>query len=327
MVADVEVAHHGRLLVERIRHQGVVFDVDPDRIIRPGDTLAVAGHHEELFLLIKVMGEEVDDPELLAFPLETLPVVITSRVADGRSLEELLRAQGRGVTVTHWTRSGREMPLIPARHVHRGDTLHLVGPKRHVERVARALGYADRPAPSVDIVYIALGIALGALIGVPALSLGGVSLGLGAAGGVLLAGLAFGWLRSRYPTFGRFPLPAMWVFEVLGLHLFLAAVGISAGPAFITGLTQRGAGLLGAGVAVALLPHAVTLLAGHRLFPTMHPGVLLGACAGAGVSSAALEALEETAGNKVPALGYNVPYAVGNTLLTLAGPLLVAFIP
>jgi putative transport protein len=79
-------------------------------------------------------------------------------------------------------------------------------------------------------------------------------------------------------------------------------------------------------VAVSLVPHAVTLLAGRRLFPSLHPGVLLGACAGAGVSSAALEALEEAAGSKVPALGYNVPYAVGNTLLTLAGPLLVALV-
>ena len=88
------------------------------------------------------------------------------------------------------------------------------------------------------MVYVTLGIGLGALIGVPTLSLGGMSVGLGASGGILLAGLAFGWLRSRHPTFGRFAVPAMWVFEVLGLHLFLAAVGISSGPAFATGLAE-----------------------------------------------------------------------------------------
>jgi putative transport protein len=269
----------------------------------------------------------VDDPELLAFPLETLHVVVTSKAADGKALDDLLRVHGRGVCVTRLTRSGREMPLVPGRHVHRGDTLHLVGPRRHVERVALALGYADRPAADVDTVYVTLGIALGALIGVPALTFAGVSVGLGAAGGILLAGLVFGWLRSRYPKFGRFPVPAMWVFEVLGLHLFLAPVGISSGPAFVAGLTGRGAGLLLAGIAVALVPHALTLLVSRRLFPSLHPGVLLGACAGAGVSSAALEALEEEARSKVPALGYNVPYAFGNTLLTLAGPLLIALVP
>jgi putative transport protein len=325
-VGDVETVHSGRVLIERVRHEGKVLEADPDTLIRPGDILAVAGYHDELFPLLKAIGEEVDDPELLAFPLEHLPVVVTRKEADGRMLEELLRARGRGVSIIRLTRSGREMPLIPGRHVHRGDSLHLVGPKRHVERAALALGYADRPAADVDTVYVTLGIALGASIGIPALSLAGVSVGLGAAGGILLAGLAFGWLRSRYPTFGRFPVPAMWVFEVLGLHLFLAAVGISSGPAFFTGLAERGAGLLLAGVAVALVPHAVTLLVGHRLFPSLHPGVLLGACAGAGVSSAALAALEEAAGSKVPSLGYNVPYAVGNTLLTLAGPLLVVLI-
>src|SRR5262249_56899132 len=117
------------------------------------------------------------------------------------------------------------------------------------------------------------------------------------------------------------------VLRGLGLLLCRAAGGIGAGPAFVAGPPERGAGLLLAGVVVALVPHAVTLLAGRRLFPSLHPGVLLGACAGAGVSSAALAALEEAARSKVPALGYNVPYAVGNTLLTLAGPLLGALVP
>jgi putative transport protein len=325
-VGEVEAAHAGRLLIERVRHDGGLHEADPDTLIPVNATLAVAGNHDELFPLLKAIGEEVDDPELLAYPLETLPVVITSKAADGRTLEELLRAHGRGVSITRLTRSGREMPLSPGRQAHHGDTLYLVGPRRHVEQAARALGYADRPAADVDVVYVALGIALGALVGVPTLSLRGVSIGLGSAGGILLSGLAFGWLRSRHPTFGRFPGPAMWVFEVLGLHLFLAAVGISSGPAFVSGLAERGVGLLLAGVAVSLVPHAVTLLAGQRLFPSLHPAVLLGACAGAGVSSAALAALEEAARSKVPALGYNVPYAVGNTLLTLAGPLMVALV-
>ena len=313
-VGEVEAAHSGRLLIERIRHRGRLLEADPDTLIHPGDTLAVAGNHDELFPLLKAIGEEVDDPELLAFPLETLPVIVTCK--DGRRQDA-----GR---VAADTRPRREH--YPADPRGPGDAAHrrpARAPRRHAApgrpEAARgaggaALGYADRPATDVDTVYVTLGIALGALIGVPALSLGGVSVGLGSAGGILLAGLAFGWLRRATRSFGRFAVPAMWVFEVLGLHLFLAAVGISSGPAFVTGLAERGAGLLLAGVAVALVPHAVTLLVGRRLFPSLHPGVLLGACAGAGVSSAALAALEEVAGSKVPALGYNVPYAVGNTL-------------
>jgi putative transport protein len=177
---------------------------------------------------------------------------------------------------------------------------------------------ADRPAADGDTAYVALGIGLGAAAGkVP---------GLGATG-TLLVGLAFGWLRSRHPTIGRIPEAAMRWVEALCLHVFLATVGISSGPAFQSGLAERGIGLLLAGVFVALVPHTVTLLVGRRLFPSLHPGVLLGAVAGAAGSPAALAELEEVANkSKVPALGYNVPYAVNNILLTLAGPLLIALV-
>ena len=126
------------MLIERIRHRGELLEAEPDTLIHPGDTLAVAGDHDELFPLFKAIGEEVDDLELLAFPLETLPVVMTCQAADGRTLEEVLRSRGRGVSITRLTRSGREMPLIAGQHLNCGDTLHLIGPRRHVERAAPA---------------------------------------------------------------------------------------------------------------------------------------------------------------------------------------------
>jgi putative transport protein len=92
----------------------------------------------------------------------------------------------------------------------------------------------------------------------------------------------------------------------------------------VAGLQSHGIGLLAAGVIVSLVPHLATVLAGRALFPSMHPGILLGASAGAGVSSAALAAIEDEAQSRLPALGYNVPYAVGNMLLTFWGPVIVA---
>src|SRR5262249_48631303 len=106
-VGAVEAGHSGRLLIERVRHRGGLDDADPDTPIHPGDTLALAGDHNELFPLLTAIGEEEDDPELLAFPLETLPVVVTTKAADGQTLEELLRAHGRGVSIARLTRSGR----------------------------------------------------------------------------------------------------------------------------------------------------------------------------------------------------------------------------
>ena len=56
----------------------------------------------------------------------------------------------------------------------------------------------------------------------------------------------------------------------------------------------------------------------------MNPLILLGACAGAGTITAALRAVEDASDSKLPALGYTVPYAIGNILLTAWGPVIVA---
>jgi putative transport protein len=56
----------------------------------------------------------------------------------------------------------------------------------------------------------------------------------------------------------------------------------------------------------------------------MNPLILLGACSGAGTITAALRAVQDESQSKLPVLGYTVPYALGNILLTAWGPVLVA---
>ena len=88
-------------------------------------------------------------------------------------------------------------------------------------------------------------------------------------------GLVFGWLRSVRPTFGRIPEPALWVFDTLGLAVFIGVVGIGAGPSFVSGLRATGPGLVVVGFAVALTPHVVAVLFGRYVLK-MNPVVLLG---------------------------------------------------
>ena len=141
--------------------------------------------------------------------------------------------------------------------------------------------------------------------------------------GVLLGGLVFGWLRSVNPRFGRIPEATLWLFDSVGLTAFLALVGLSAGPEFVRGIKESGVALVVAGVLVAGIPPLVGLLLGRHLFK-MHPGVLLGVCAGACTSAPALAAVQEVARSKIPTLGYGVSYAIGNVLLALWGSVIVA---
>ena len=99
------------------------------------------------------------------------------------------------------------------------------------------IGVADRATEATDMVLVAFGIVAGALIGIPALMLGRIEIGLSLSVGVLLGGLVCGWLRSMWPRFfGRIPSPTLWVFESVGLAGFVAIVGLNAGPDFVVGL-------------------------------------------------------------------------------------------
>ncbi len=311
-----------RVFVERLRQDGKLLDPTPELRLRENDVLAIAGRREVVLERAVQVGEEVDDRELLDLELERLDVVLTRKELVGQTLQQLssgvLSDSLRGVFLRRVLRTGVEMPVTSGLKLERGDTLTLVGPRVHVESAVSLIGYADRDTDETDMVVMGVGIVIGALIGALTFQIGGVPLSLSTSGGALIAGLVCGWLRSVDRTFGRIPEPALWVFNNIGLNVFIAAVGISAGPGFVAGLKAQGLELFLAGIVVTTVPLVVGLLAGKYLFRMKAP-IILGACAGARTTTAALGAIEAVAKSKVPALGYTVTYAVGNTLLTVWG--------
>ena len=156
------------------------------------------------------------------------------------------------------------------------------------------------------------------LIGALSVNWRGIPIGLSTSGGALLAGLALGYLRAIRPTFGRIPAPALTLMNTLGLNVFIAIVGINAGPGFVAGLQQVGLSLFIWGAVSTSVPLIIAVLLGHYVFK-FHPAILFGICAGVRTTTAALGMIQDAAKSKVPALGYGMPYAIGNTLLTIFG--------
>lgn len=315
----------GRLFVERTRRGGAILDADPDIVVQADDVLAISASRELMLKSETTLGTEVDDRELLEFSADILDVVVTNKSLEGKTLREITETeaqQGRGVFLRKLMRAGIEMPFTPGTKVDRGDVLQIVGARRHIERVIPYIGYADRPSEKTDVVFMGLGIVIGALIGSVAIRIGGVPLSLSTSGGALIAGLVCGHLRAVHPTFGRIPEPALWAFNNMGLTIFIAVVGISTGPGFVQGLRDAGLSLFFWGIFVTLVPFIVGIYAGKYIFK-FHPGILLGACAGARTTTAALGAVQDEAKSKIPALGYTVTYAVGNTLLIIWGVVIV----
>jgi putative transport protein len=313
-----------RAFIVRVRSGDRLLDPTPALVIRHGDVVAVAARHESHADGGDMIGPEISDKALLDLPVESLDVIVTSRTIAGKSLGELARSDfAHGVFLAKLLRAGLELPVSPDTRVDRGDVMRLIGTVAEVERVAKDVGYPDRPTTSTNMVFVGTGIVLGGLVGLLSIVVWGVPLTLTASGGALVMGLVFGWLRSVYPFFGRIPEPAVWIFDTLGLTVFIGIVGLSAGPNFVAGLRATGISLVFVGLVSALLPHTIGILFGRYVL-RMNPLIVLGACAGAGTITAALRAVQDEAQSNVPALGYTVPYAVGNILLTAWGPVLVA---
>ena len=275
-----------------------------------------------MLALATTIGAEIDDRELLDFPLAAMDVVLTNKALADHTLAEVGALHGRGVVMSKLIRGGEEIPFEANTELNRGDLLRLSGAKTDVERAGRALGYIERPSSETDVVFVGIGIFLGGLFGLLTVTIGSVPLSLTASGGALVMGLVFGWLRSIRPTFGRIPEPALWVFDTIGLAVFIGVIGLNAGPSFVTGLRQMGWSLLVVGFVVAMTPHIAALLFGRYVLK-MNPVILFGACAGAGTVTAALRSIQDEADSKLPVLGYTVPYAIGNLLLTAWGPVIV----
>src|SRR5213596_3690799 len=324
-VAELEARpKEARVFISRIRMDGKIIEAEPDTIIREGDVIAVLTRSELLMARGTEIGPEVSDKELLDFPIEFLDVVITNKSLVGKTIVELAGMDfARGVFLKKLTRVGEPMPFSPATRIERGDVTTLIGATRDVERAAKNLGYADRQTVMTDMIFVGLGIVLGGLVGLLSITIGGLPLTLTASGGALIMGLIFGWLRAVHPTFGRIPGSAMWIFDTVGLTVFMACVGLAAGPSFFSGLQKSGISLVFVGLVIAVLPHTVSILFGRYVLK-MNPVIVLGACSGAGTITAALRAIQEEAQSDLPALGYTVPYAIGNIVLTSWGPVLVA---
>ncbi|HUL41710.1 MAG TPA: aspartate-alanine antiporter [Burkholderiales bacterium] len=312
--------------VIRVRQDGGIIEADTGTILQNGATVVIAGHPEALLAAGKTVGPEVDDAELLGFPTEQLDIVITKKDLANRTIKELqdakLARSGRGVFLSKLTRAGSKVDPSPDLQLHRWDVLTLLGARNDIEEAAKFLGYADRATPMSDITFMSVAVVIGALLGAVTIHVGGIPLSLSTSVGVLIAGLVCGYLRSVYRTFGRIPDPALWIFNNVGLNGFIAVVGLNAATGLVAGLKAYGLGLFLAGIVVSMVPLVVGLYAGKYIFK-FHPGILLGACAGARTTTAALGAVQEAANSTIPAIGYTIPYAVGRIVLAICGVIIV----
>ncbi|MCP1214109.1 aspartate-alanine antiporter [Acetobacter okinawensis] len=323
-VEDAENSQETRIFLENLRRNGKIIPFDNTTLLREGDIVAVSGPHEALVYWSN-HAEEVADQELIEIPVETVDIVVTSKKLNGQRLIDLSTAPyARGIYINAIRRGSMnvDIPVLSQTAINRGDIINITGTRRHVADVIKNVGYADRPTNVTSMVLVGGGIFVGGLLGSLVLPIGGVPITLSSSGGALIAGLILGWLRGVTPKLGNVPSASVWFMNTVGLNIFIAVVGISAGPTFIKGLEQAGVSVFFWGVFASALPMLVAPLIGKYIF-RFDPAINLGCCGGARTSTASVAMVADVAKSNVPMLGYTVPYAVSNTLLTMWGLVIV----
>ncbi|AQH00765.1 aspartate-alanine antiporter [Burkholderia sp. KK1] len=325
-LGELEKQFGQNISVQRVLRDRSVIKAQPSLVLKAGDRILVGGRREALVAAIPVIGEEVGGGGLPDVYVERVDVMLTRPELHGLTLAQararVAPQEGRGVFVAAVTRLDSTIPALPGTQVHRGDVLTLVGNKEDVARGASKLGYIIRATQKTDFVFLGLGVLLGIAVGRLSVRAGGIDLTLGTGGGCLLAGLLFGWIRSRYPLVGSLPSAAAQILKDFGLCTFIAAVGLSAGADALRLIREFGIALPLAGIVITLGPALASLVIGRWLLKLDVP-MLLGAIAGQQCSTPAISALVGVTGNATPVIGYTITYALSNVLLPLLGPLVV----
>jgi len=321
-ILEFERMFSGSVVIDKIRRGKDVVVPRPDMVIQDNDILAIMGGRGQLLNADEVIGPEVEGQRVIDIVGEILDVCVLNKEIVGKTLGDISKKHGHGCFLRSITRQGHKLPLAKHIVIHKCDVLRVAGAKSDIERFVKYLGYPERSTVTTDLVMVGAGCVLGTLFGLLAVKVAGIPITLGVGGGVLVSGLLFGWLRSLHPTFGQIPGGAQWVFTDLGLNLFIACVGLIAGPKALHALQQSGGSLLIAGMILVLFTHIAGIMFG-RLVLKINPVLLFGAMTGAGTITAALNALKEESDSDVPAIGYTVCYAFGNVILTIWGSFII----
>jgi putative transport protein len=267
-----------------------------------------------------LIGPEVSDRKALDIPLDRAEILVTNSEMLKKTRDEWRALPGVDqLQVVGVERGGVPLPIGDDTKLQRMDVVTVVGLKDAVSKVGALFGRIVRPSTATDLLTLSFGMILGLLIGTIQFPAFGASVGLGNAGGLLVAGVIVSSVASRLRFFGNTPSAARNVLEDLGLIVFVAIVGINAGNSLLSQLT----GVLAlkiflVGFVACSIPPVIVWAIGYHVFK-INPAVLMGGVAGArSHSGPCREAAVEIQSN-VPWIGFPVAYAVSGVLLTVFG--------
>ncbi len=324
-VAEIR-ARAPRVSIELVRRGEEWLTPEDGLQLQPGDEVVVGAPLPTQVLVREALGPEVPDTEARSrMPTHTVDVVIGRREAAGRSLPDLLLSVGPGLYPNAVFRAGTQLPATAATTLKRGDVIRVTGTEPHIEKLGASVGQVIRSTHSSDVLTLALGLLVGALLGAVPVPLFGFRITFGAAA-VLVTGILFGWLKTRHPALGG-PISegGRQLMEEMGLNVFTSVLALGSGQAVYQVLAHgSGWSLIAACLIVSAVPPLVAWWIGRHVFH-INEALLMGAVAGARQNTSSMQAAQEETRSAIPGIGYPVPLAITTVALSIVAYFLALF--
>lgn len=310
-------------ICSRVLHDGVITSPSPDTQVFVGDKLRIVAGAESKAAIVAFFGQEEKDIDLATAhsPLIARNILISKDQVNGMRLGELHLSRYDGVNITRVFRAG--MTLFPYQNLHlqMGDQVYCVGPQRSIERLADRLGNQVQKLDHPNIISIFLGIVLGILLGflpiaIPSMP---VPLRLGLAGGPLIVAILLGYWGPHFKLITYTTHSANLMLREMGIALFLASVGLSAGDRFVSAFLEgNGVLYVALGLIITVVPLIITGIVARLKF-SMNYHLIVGLLAGATTDPPTLAYANTISEKDSSAIAYSTVYPLAMFLRILSG--------
>lgn len=324
---------HRDFVISRIWH-------DSDKQIEIASANVILHENDKVFIItteqdaetIKTfVGEVIDMERKQWIRMESQfinrRILVTKPELNGKRLGQLKLRQLYGINITRITRAGVDLVATPHLTLQVGDRVNVVGTETAVTNVEKVLGNSMKRLNEPNLITIFIGIALGIVLGSIPITFPGIPqpVKLGLAGGPLIVAILISRFGYKYKLVTYTTQSANLMLREIGITLFLACVGISAGDGFVDTIVNNGGfAWIGYGFIITTVPLLIIGCIG-RYFCKVNYFTLMGLIAGSTTDPPALAYSNATAGNDAPSVGYATVYPLTMFLRVLTAQLLILF--
>lgn len=300
-------------------------------VLQENDKVFVITTETDAETIKTFIGEEIDMERKQWIRMESQfinrRILITKPELNGKRLGQLKLRKLYGINITRINRAGVDLVAKPGLTLQVGDRVNVVGTETAVSNVEKVLGNSMKRLNEPNLITIFVGIALGIVLGSIPISFPGIPqpIKLGLAGGPLVVAILISRFGYHYKLITYTTQSANLMLREIGITLFLACVGISAGDGFVDTIVNNGGfAWIGYGFIITFVPLMIIGCIG-RYFCKVNYFTLMGLIAGSTTDPPALAYSNATAGNDAPSVGYATVYPLTMFLRVLTAQLLILF--